>query len=296
MKVLLTGLSGFLGKSLRMQLPDRHQYFAVTRRKHDWGKNIQVLQYDLDNTSELKDAVKRIRPDICIHLAWEGLPDYGLAVSRKNLITGIELFRFLVNDCDCRKIVSAGSCLEYGRDSGSCREDEAVGMGSYFVWAKRALCDFGLTLAREEKIGFVWLRFFYLYGPGQRESSLIPYLAKALARGECPEIRTPANANDFVYIDDAASALLPAAFQSVPTGIYNVGSGLSVPVWRICEIVERSVSGGTAYYNILKNSPSPQNVNFWADTTRSRTILGWSAEKTIEHGIREYLKQEEFQP
>jgi len=293
MKVLLTGLSGFLGKSLRRQLPGRHEYVSISRKKQDWDRDMQILPGDLNRMDDLKDELCRLRPDICVHLAWEGIPDYSFTISYRNLSAGIELFRFLVNECGCRKIVSAGSCWEYGKSFGVCREDDPVDSGSYFVWAKRALCDFGMSLAREEKIDFVWLRLFYLYGPGQHGESLIPCIRRSLAKGICPELKTPLNAHDFIYVDDAASAFIKSAFNNIPTGVYNVGAGISIPVWRLCEITERLSDKGTAHYEELRKTALPQTANFWADTGRSRATLDWEAEKDIEEGIRDLINQEE---
>jgi len=293
MKVLLTGLSGFLGKSLRRQLPGRHEYIRISRKRQDRDEDMQILSGDLNSMDDLKDELCRVRPDICVHLAWEGIPDYSFAISYRNLSAGIELFRFLVKECGCKKIVSAGSCWEYGKSFGACREDDPVGSGSYFVWAKRALCDFGMSLAREEKIDFIWLRLFYLFGPGQQGAALIPSIRRSLANGICPELKTPLNAHDFVYVDDAASAFIKSAFNTIPTGVYNVGAGISVPVWRMCEITERLSDKGTSYYKELSKTALPQTADFWADTGRSLAVLGWEAEKDIEEGIRDLINQEE---
>ena len=289
MKVLITGLTGFVGKSLREQLPCGHEYFALARRDQNFEEGVQFLLGDLNHLEQIKPQIREIRPDICIHLAWAGIPDYGYVTSQRNLTNGMDFFHFLVTECGCRKIVSAGSCWEYGKYFGPCREDEPTGCGNYFVWAKRALCDFGLTLAMEENITFVWLRLFYVYGFGQRSGSLIPTLIKALKIGEHPEVNAPLNANDFVDVANVAQALIKTAFNEVPSGIYNVGSGTSTPIWRVCELIEQALDIRTAHFKQLKASSRKAVMNFWADTTKTREALQWSAATSLEQGIKKYL-------
>jgi nucleoside-diphosphate-sugar epimerase len=290
MKILITGLTGFVGKNLLKRNLGEHEYFTIARGHQKFIKNVEVLEGDLNNIRTFEKGLKETRPDVCLHLAWEGIPDYGYETSHKNFNAGVDFFRFLVQECGCRKIVSTGSCWEYGKNFGPCREDELVAAGGYFPWAKRALCDLGMSLADGEKIKFIWLRFFYIYGPGQRAESLVPSLARTLMKGGCPQVKNPLNANDFIYVDDACEALMKAAFMDVPSGIYNVGSGISLPVWRVCEMMENVLAEKVLYAKQLQASGGNQTANFWADTGKSRSILQWSAQTAMDVGIKEYLR------
>jgi UDP-glucose 4-epimerase len=290
MKVLITGITGFIGKSLSGQLPQGHEYFILARRLQGIPSSFKVILGDINDLSAVKEQIKNIKPDVCVHLAWEDLPDYGYEASAKNLKNGTALFHFLVKECACRKIISAGSCWEYGKNFGPCAETDAVSQGSYFVWAKRALCDLGLSLVREEKIDFIWLRLFFVYGPRQRSAALIPTLTQALKNNENPQLRTPLDANDFVHVDDVAQALVRSIVNEIPSGIYNVGSGISVPVWRVCALIEEALKMNTRYFESLKKASSSQKADFWADTKLSSRVLNWQAKKDLAVGIREYLK------
>lgn len=293
MRVFVTGASGFVGQHIvPLLVKEKHELLILHRRvtiKSSQHARIITVRGDLNDLIRVKKTIIRFNPQVCIHLAWEGIPDYGYAISQRNLINSTNFFHFLVTECGCRKIVAVGSCWEYGKDSGSCREDEPVGHGNYFVWAKRALCDFGLTLAKKENIAFVWLRLFYLYGPGQRSGSLIPTLTQAFKKEEYPEINAPLDANDFVDVADAAQALVKAAGNEVFSGIYNVGSGVSTPVWRVCELLEQASGKKTAYFKQLKASAPKVARDFWADTTKAREVLKWSVGTSLEQGIIKYL-------
>jgi nucleoside-diphosphate-sugar epimerase len=292
MKVLITGITGFVGQHLRRYLPSGHEYFVLARKASNVTEGCKIIQGDLNDLAQVKEQLIQIKPDVCVHLVWEGIPDYSCEISTKNLKNGTDFFRFLVKECGCRKIVAVGSCWEYGKSFGACAETDALAAGSYFVWAKRALCDFGFSLAREEKINFVWLRLFFVYGPGQRQEALIPGLVRALKNKELPQVRTPLDANDFVYVDDAVQALVKTVFSEVPSGIYNIGSGVSVPVWRVCGIIEDQLKSNTSHSEDLRKSQAVQMSDFWANTQLSFDVLGWQAQRSLEDGIKEYLKSQ----
>ncbi len=291
MKILVTGITGFIGQRLWPQLSPADEVFAVCRKPViGLPKNVTVMVADLNGVGQLFDHLKGIRPDICVHLAWEGIPDYGFNTSRRNLDHASALWHHLVEECGCSKIIATGSCWEYGKSLGVCREDDNVLTDSYFSWAKHSLSDLGGMLAAKHGINFIWTRIFYAYGPGQRGGSLIPMMADALNKNEKPGIKMPHNANDFIHVDDIAQALGLIVRKNVPTGIYNLGSGRSVPVWQICEYLENALGRQPLYAKQLREVKIKPTADFWADTSKSASVLGWTPQIDIEEGIRRYVK------
>jgi nucleoside-diphosphate-sugar epimerase len=133
------------------------------------------------------------------------------------------------------------------------------------------------------------MRLFYVYGPGQRSDALIPTLIGALTRGDCPAVRTPANANDFVFVDDAVKALLLAAKKNIPSGVYNVGTGQAYPVWMVCEMLEGMMGRQPECARQMRASTLAPTANFWADISKIDKALGWRADIRLEQGLHECL-------
>ncbi len=295
MKILITGATGFIGQRLLLQTSAADEVFVVCRKPlTGLPAHVSVIEADLNEPAGLLDRLKVIRPDVCVHLAWEGIPDFGYNMSLKNLQHGSALLRCLVEECGCRKIVMAGSCLEYGKTFGPCHENEAITLDSYFVWAKHALYNLGRLLASKYNVSFIWFRLFYVYGPGQRAGSLIPMMADALKKNEHPLVKTPHNANDFIHVDDIAEALMLMVHKDVPTGIYNLGSGRSVPVWKVCEHLERAMGRELFCSKRLREAQVQPTADFWADMSKTTHALGWSPKIDIEEGLRRYVKTTEI--
>jgi UDP-glucose 4-epimerase len=292
MRIFVTGITGFIGSNLWKYFTPSDEIYVLARKSIEvkmQGLNVKILEGDLSAPLEIFDELKKIRPDACIHLAWEGIPDFGYEMSLKNLQHSSALLRCLVEECGCRKIIVGGSCFEYGKSFGACHEDEAIMLNSYFIWAKHALYNLGKLLASKHNVSFIWFRFFYVYGPGQRNGSLIPTLTASLIKGERPVVKTPLNANDFIYVEDIAQALVVAAHKDIPTGIYNLGTGKSAPVWKICEMLEKHIGLSTQFSGEMKCSKVPASADFWADTSKVTAALGGSHQTSMAEGLKQYL-------
>lgn len=295
MKIFITGATGFIGRHVMGQIQAAgHDILASTLEKDaDEGnsKGIKWIYGNLRNLDHLKPAIKYFNPDIVIHLAWQGIPDYSEVISTINLNNSIQLLDFILEETNCQKIIVSGSCFEYGKKKGACKESDRVKINSFFSWAKYSLYQYLSLKCKRKSVDLVWFRIFYVYGPGQRGGSLIPTLVQALINGKTPDIRSPLNKNDFIYVEDVSRAFRLAADMKIKSGIYNLGYGTSNRVYDICKIAEnRLISSIQISRDILRDSSKEQSVNFWANMNKTTSALNWAPKTTFEQGIANYIK------
>lgn len=141
--------------------------------------------------------------------------------------------------------------------------------------------DFGLPV--------VILRFFNLYGLGQRGDFLVPRILDGLGRGEI-RLRDPAPRRDFLCIDDALAAYLKALeYKGSGCEIFNIGYGRSVSVNEVAELAVR-LSGRPVPISYDHRSRPDEIADTVADTRKAGRLLGWSARTSIDTGLREVLE------
>ncbi len=254
--------------------------------------DIKWLKADLADPASYLDVIRSFAPELVVHLAWHGIPDYSFKISRANLEQSLDLLSFVAELGSCRKILVPGSCWELNRLTGECLETETGTPNDYFTWAKHALRSWLEVNCKRKGINLGWMRFFYVYGPRQRATSLIPSILCAFKEEKIPDIRTPGNSNDFIFVDDVAQAICLAVNRKIPDGIYNLGSGVSTPVLDICRIAEKIVLGSKGLTKKLEGKirPGHRQVDFWADLKRSKNVLGWTPTTSLEVGILRTLE------
>ena len=267
MNVLSTGSSGFIGRHvLKLLMQSEHNIASITRSQTTADGRLTIIEGDLNSFSDIKEKVIDFKPDVIVHLAWQGIPEFSEKMCQNNLTMAINFFDRILDSTKCKKVIISGSCFEYGKKRGACKESDPVNIESYFTWAKNSLNQYLQIKCAERKITLNWFRIFYVYGPGQRAGSLIPTLIKSIAAQEIPNIKTPLNKNDFAYVGDVADAIAKAVDTDLPSGVYNLGSGTSTSVYDICRIVEKQLLGTETISNqVLENGQKEEAVNFWAD-------------------------------
>jgi nucleoside-diphosphate-sugar epimerase len=296
MRIFVTGGTGFLGQHIVSSLLNgTHEIMLLKRSrktlKHVSGCRVKTITGDLNTLSTIKRDIIDFNPDILIHLAWEGIPDFSFSLSRKNLDNSIKLINLITQKTDCRKIIISGSCLEYGKTKGICREADEVRINSYFAWAKHSLYQYAHLVCEEKKIDLVWFRIFYVYGPGQREGALIPGLVQSFRQNTALSLEDPFNANDFVCVLDVVKAFNLSVEKKIKTGIYNLGRGHSTRVIDICKLVEKQIRESVDISKKLESSShtTTGHSDFWADIDKSKKAFSWAPEISIQRGIKNNL-------
>ena len=295
MKILITGGTGFIGKPVIHQLINAgHSLMALSRSAAATiDNNIQWVNSSLELNEAAISAITGFGPEVVIHLAWENIPDFSFETSYQNLQHQIQFFKNIGNIFSVRKIIVAGSCFEYNQQFGECLESDLCISTNYFTWAKNTVRDFLQFTCAQKGISFIWARIFYVYGPEQRSSSLIPSIIRNLQEGKIPDIRKPTNANDFIYVDDVAAGLKKMAENDIPSGIFNLGSGSETAVIDILRVTERLISKDETITGTmaLATQQIPRETGAWAGMKKTSEILNWVPATSLEEGIRKTIEK-----
>lgn len=136
------------------------------------------------------------------------------------------------------------------------------------------------------------LRLFNVYGPRARTSGTYGavfgvFLAQKLARKPLTIVGDGSQTRDFTYVSDVVRAFVTAAEQGRDGAIYNVGSGATVAVNRLAELI-----GADDIVHIPKRPGEPDCT--FADVTRITSELGWRAEVPIEVGVAAMMSNLEY--
>lgn len=288
MRILVTGGNGFIGRHL-LPLLERHQLLLIGRSEPRVRlPNATYVCGDLVQTGVWREAVRKFSPEACIHLAWAGLPDYSLPRCMENFDSSARLID-LLSGMGCQKIFVAGTCWEYGSLQGQVGETDVPHSMNLFASFKTALRLIGESLTASRGLNFVWGRLFFVYGPGQRETSLIPSCYRAFKQGQPPQINNPDAVNDFIHVSDVARAIQALIESPGASGIFNIGSGAPTGVGEICRLVS-GYARGSGLCSAEANTPSVANgQGAWADVSRIRAKTGWTPRLSLQAGIEQTL-------
>lgn len=160
-----------------------------------------------------------------------------------------------------------------------------------YALTKRLGEELVMHWAQIYKLPAVSLRFFNVYGTRSRTSGTYGavfgvFLAQKLAGQAFTVVGDGTQTRDFTYVTDVAQALISAAQSSRSEEIYNVGSGRTVSVNRLVELL-----GGEKVH--IPKRPGEPDCTF-ADIQKIKRDLQWEPGVPIEKGVAEVVKNIDY--
>lgn len=281
MKVALTGASGFVGSHVLQRLAvEGAQIVAVSRRSPAAERMpAGAVHVALDIAEAGADAYERLgRPDILMHLAWGGLPNYrSLHHFEAELPAQYRFLKAMVEG-GLPVLLVTGTCYEYGMLDGALSEDVAAPPANPYAFAKVALHRQLEFLQAQTPFALTWARLFYMYGPGQSPRSILPLLQAAVARGDATfPMSRGEQLRDYLPVEEVARLLVALAGRRADAGVVNVCSGEPI---SIRALVERWIAEND--WNItldLGRYPYPdyEPLAFWGSRSKLDTLLAAEA-------------------
>lgn len=239
MKVAVTGASGFVGRHVLAALLEHDvEIVAVTRdasRLAGLGAGVNIVEMDIANPT--MDCFEQIgRPDVLIHLAWDGLPNYNSLHHFESELPKQYWFLKRMTDSGLASLLVTGTCFEYGMQSGSLAADMLTRPNNPYGYAKDALRKQLGYLKAAKAFDLTWARLFYMYGEGQGKNSLFPLLKEAVSRGDrIFNMSGGEQLRDYLPVEEAARQIVHTALMRRDLGAINICSGRPVSVRRLVE-------------------------------------------------------------
>ena len=276
-KVAVTGASGFIGRHVLAELACHPvEVIAATRdatKLADTAKNVHVVELDLA-APQPGDYERLHGPDVCIHLAWDGLPNYDSLHHFETELPRQYLFLHGLVEAGLPALLVTGTCFEYGMQSGALSEDYTPLPSNPYGYAKDALRRQLEFLREKMPFALTWARLFYLYGDGQPKSSLLPQLKEAVAHNESAfNMSGGEQLRDYMPVKEVAAILVKLALRQEDIGVVNVCSGKPISVRTLVEGCLRDnrwdIELNLGHYDY----PDYEPMAFWGCRRRLNTIL-----------------------
>ncbi|URD71007.1 SDR family oxidoreductase [Leptospira borgpetersenii] len=301
MKALVTGGAGFIGSHL-VDLLLENQFEVTVLDNFSTGRafNLNHVKEKIDlvecDLSIQEDWIKKFQSvDYVFHLA--ALADIVPSIQNpegyfQSNVTGTLNVLQASRHYGVKRFVYAASSSCYGIPELYPTPETSPILPQYpYALTKRMGEELVMHWAQVYKFPALSLRFFNVYGPRSRTSGTYGavfgvFLAQKLAGKPFTVVGDGKQTRDFTYVRDVVEAVFAAAQSDKVGEIYNVGSGATISVNRIVELLKGEVT------YIPKRPGEPDST--FADITKIKKDLKWSPKISIETGIGELLKNIDY--
>lgn len=291
-RVLVTGATGFIGRQCLRILGERgFEVHAVTHDEVDQaGGEVRWYRADLLDRIAVGELVGCVKPIYLLHLAWYVAPgSYQSSLDNLRWVqASIDLLQAFALHGG-KRAVAAGTCFEYDARYGYCSESiTPLRPVTLYGACKHALQTVSASSAEEMGLSTAWGRVFFLYGPHEQPTRLVPSIVGRVLRNETATCRYPTLIRDFLHVRDVATAFC-ALLESEVAGPVNIGSGQAVSLGDLALRVAREIGREelVEFASSARLGAEPQFLVAAVD--RLTNEVGWQPEYDLDRGLADTI-------
>jgi UDP-glucuronate 4-epimerase len=327
MKVMITGVAGFIGSTLALRLLARgdsvygvdnmNDYYDVTLKearlkRFTDNKNFTFEKLDIADRSGMEKMFKREKFDAVMNLAAQAGVRYSIENPYAYIDANVVGFGNVLEGCrhsGVKHLVFASSSSVYGANTNMpfSEHNNVDHPVSLYAATKKANELMAHSYAHLYKLPCTGLRFFTVYGPwGRPDMALFKFTRGILEGTPIPVFNEGKMVRDFTYIDDVVEGVVRVidntaapnpswsgdepdpATSYAPFKIYNIGNNNPVQLMRYIEVLEQCI-GKKAKLNLLPMQDGDVPATS-ANTESLEQAVGFRPDTTVETGIARFVE------
>jgi len=326
MKILVTGVAGFIGMhSAKKLLDEGHEiigidnlndYYDVSLKEDrlqtlkDY-KNFRFLKLDIKDQKDVLDLFKKESPQRVLHLAAQAGVRYSIQNPYVYIDSNIQGFINILEGCRATKtehLVYASSSSVYGGNEKTpfSEHDNVDHPISLYAATKKANELMAHTYSHLYQIPTTGLRFFTVYGPWGRPDMSPMLFTKAILSDEPIQVFNHGDMmRDFTYIDDIVASVNETLFKTAtpntnfdakhpdpatshaPYRIFNIGNSQPIPLMQFIETIEEAL-GKKAIKKMMGMQAGDVKITS-ADTAELNQWVNFKPNTSIKEGVKRFV-------
>ena len=307
-RILLTGGAGFIGSNLTRSLLESGDEVTCLDLFDDFydpavkranvepflsQRGYRLVEGDIRDVPRVEELFRDGRFDAMVHLAARA--GVRPSIEQPGLYQDVNLqgTTVLLEACrkhDVKKVIFGSSSSVYGSNTKVpfSEEDPVDRPISPYAATKRAgelLC---FTYHHLYALDIFCLRFFTVYGPGQRPEMAIHRFVRDIEAGRAlPMFGDGTSRRDYTYVDDIVQGVRAALDRVEGYRIYNLGESRTVDLQELIGELGAAL-GIEPIIETLPDQPGDMPITY-ADISRARAELGYDPQVDIPEGVRRFV-------
>jgi len=293
LKILITGGTGFIGYHLAKKcLSLSWSVTSLSTKKPSQNRKLKKVKYkicDISNKKKLNNILN-LDYDYVVNLA--GYVDHSHKLNTmKSHYDGCRNLSLFFLKSKIKKFIQIGSSIEYGKIRSPQLENIKNKQKTFSVYGNAKLLSTKFLLDLKKRFDFpvVIIRLYLVYGPNQGINRVIPITISNAMRDKEFDCSDGTQLRDFLYIDDAISAIIKTLKNKEIAGeIINIGSGKPSKIKSIIIKICKIVGSGKPNFGKIKFRKDEINC-LYPSIFKAKKIINWKPRIDLNLGLKKTI-------
>ncbi|HBT81646.1 hypothetical protein A2757_00605 [Candidatus Giovannonibacteria bacterium RIFCSPHIGHO2_01_FULL_48_47] len=305
MKILITGITGFIGSELARKLVSQKEYElagivrATADKDHiasisDLADKISLHWANFTDWHAVRRIVKDFAPNYVVHLGAQTAVRHSFEMphefSETNFLGTINLAHAALEVPDFKKFIFASTMEVYGwqKERAPFKEETLLHPGSPYSVSKVASEHYLEMAGRAFGLPYLISRACNTYGRKHNKGFIVEYIITSILEGKDVYLGTPRAVRDLMYVEDHVNAYLTLLKTKEANQTFNFGTGNQMTMLEVAKIIKDKLD---FQGKIIEHWPPdypfrPVAEDYLSlDSSKAKNILSWEPKYSLDEGL-----------